>query len=269
MAFVDVFKVALGTHDHAAATCAVAVLDTGHAVDDGTCREIGRGHDFHQFINRGFGIAQQVQASVHHLVQVVRRDVGGHAHGNTTRAVDQQVGQTRGQNQGFFFGAVVVGAKVDGVLVDVAQHLVGDLGQADFGVTHGGRVVAVHRAEVALAIDQHVAHGKVLRHAHDGVVHRLVAVGVVFADHITHDSGRLFVGAVPVVVQLVHREQDPAVHGFQAVPGIGQGTPDNHAHGVIEVAAPHFLFQTDGQCFFGELGHMLKRQKRRIENQPF
>ena len=101
-----------------------------------------------------------------------------------------------------------------------------------------------------------MAHGKVLRHPHDGVVYRLVAVGVVFTDHVTHDTGRFFIRAVPVVVQLVHRKQHATVNGFQAVPGIGQGTPDDHAHGVIEVAAPHFLFQTDGQCFFGELGHM-------------
>ncbi|MEI8171143.1 MAG: hypothetical protein WCG50_15835, partial [Rhodoferax sp.] len=26
-------------------------------------------------------------------------------------------------------------------------------------------------------------------------------------------------------------------------------------HGVIEVAPAHFLFKTDGQGFFGELGH--------------
>jgi hypothetical protein len=85
--------------------------------------------------------------------------------------------------------AVVVGAEVDGFLVNVRQHFVGDFGQTDFGVTHGRCVVAVYRAEVALAVDQHVPHGKVLRHAHDGVVHRLVTVGVVFTNHVTHDTG--------------------------------------------------------------------------------
>ena len=65
----------------------------------------------------------------------------------------------------------------------------GDFGQADFGVTHGGSVVTIDRPEVALAIDQHVAQRKVLRHANDGVVHRYVTVGVVFTDHVTHDAG--------------------------------------------------------------------------------
>jgi hypothetical protein len=49
-------------------------------------------------------------------------------------------------------------------------------------------VIAVDRAEVALAVHQHVAHRKVLRHAHDGVVHRLVAVRVVLADDVADDA---------------------------------------------------------------------------------
>ena len=44
-------------------------------------------------------------------------------------------------------------------------------------VTHRRRVVAVDRAEVALAVDQHVTHGEILRHADDGVIDGLVAVG--------------------------------------------------------------------------------------------
>jgi len=111
--------------------------------------------------------------------------------------------------------------EVDRFLVDVAQHLVGDLGQADFGVAHGRGVVAVDRAEVALAVDQHVAQGEVLGHAHDGVVDRAVAVRVVLADDVADDTRRLLIRAVPVVVQLVHREQHTAVHRLQAVAGIG------------------------------------------------
>jgi hypothetical protein len=52
-----------------------------------------------------------------------------------------------------------------------------------------GGVVSVDRSEVALAVHQHVAHREVLRHAHDGVVDRLVAVRVVLADHVADDAG--------------------------------------------------------------------------------
>jgi hypothetical protein len=157
LALVDVLEVALGAHDDAATAGAVAVLHALHAVDDACGREVRRGDDFHQFVDGSVRVLQQVQAGVHHLVEVVRRNVGGHAHGNTGRAVDQQIGQAGGQHQRFFFGTVVVGAEVHRLFVDVRQHFVGDLREADFRVAHGRRAVTVHRAEVALAVHQHVA----------------------------------------------------------------------------------------------------------------
>ena len=132
-----------------------------------------------------------------------------------------------------------------------------DLGQPDFGVAHRRGVVAVDRPEIALSVDQHVAHGKVLRHSDDGVVDRLVAMRVVLADHIADDAGRLLVSAVPVVAELVHRKQHAPVHRLESVARIGKGAADDHAHRVIQVASPHFLLKTDRQGFFGELGHEL------------
>ena len=130
-----------------------------------------------------------------------------------------------------------------------------DLGKPDFGVPHGSGVVAVDRAEVALAVHQHMAHREVLRHPHDGVVDRLVAVGVVFADDVADDARGLLVSAVPVVVELVHRKENPPMHRFEAIACIRQGAPHYHAHGVIQIASPHLLFKTDRESFFGELGH--------------
>ena len=212
---------------------------------------------------RGLGMAQQVQAGVDHFVEVVRRNVGRHAHRDAAGAVDQQIRQFARQYQRFFFAAVVIGAEIDRFLVDIGQHFVRNLGQPNFGVAHGGRVVAVDRTEIALAVDQHVAHREVLRQPHDGVVDRLVAVRVVLADHVAHDTGRLLVGPVPVVVELVHRIQHAPMHRLEAVPSVGQGASHDHAHGVVEVAAPHFLFEADGQSFFGERGHEAARRRRR------
>ena len=100
-----------------------------------------------------------------------------------------------------------------------------------------------------------MAQREILRHPHDGVIHRLVTVRVVFTNHVTDDTGRLFVRPVPVVVELVHGEQHAPVHRLEAVPGVRQRAAYDHAHGVIEVTAPHFLFQADGEGFFGKLGH--------------
>ena len=247
----------LGPHHDAAAAGAVALAHAAQAVDDAGGGEVGRRDDLHQLVDRRLGVLQQVQAGVDHLVEVVRRDVGRHADRDAAGAVDQQVRQPRRQHQRLVLAAVVVRAEVDRLLVEIGQHLVGDLGEPDLGVAHRRGVVAVDRAEVALAVDQHVAHREVLRHAHQRVVDRLVAVRVVLADDVADDARRLLVRPVPVVVQLVHREQHAAVHRLQAVARIGEGAADDHAHRVVEVRAAHLLFEADGQRFLGELGHGL------------
>jgi len=242
-------------HHHAAATGQVAVAHAGDAVDQSGGREVGRGDDLDQLLDAGLRIAQQRQAGIDDFVQVVRRNVGRHAHRDPRRAVDQQIGNARRQDQRFLFRAVVVRTEVDGFLLDVLQQFVADARHAHLGVAHRRRAVAVDRTKVALAVDQHVAQGKILRHAHNGVVHRRVAVRVVFTDHVADDTGRFLVGLVPVVAELVHGEQHPPMHGLEAVPCVGQGPAHDHAHRVIEVGMPHLLFQTDRQGFFGKRSH--------------
>ena len=117
-----------------------------------------------------------------------------------------------------------------------------NFGHADFGITHRRRVVTIHRAEVTLSVHQHVTHGKILRHANDGVVYRTVAMRVVFTNHVTDDTSRFFIRLVVIVAQLVHGVQDASVHGFQAITRVGQSAAHNHAHRVIEVGTAHFLF---------------------------
>ena len=104
-------------------------------------------------------------------------------------------------------------------------------------------------------VHQGVAQAEVLGHTDDGVVDRGIAVGVVLADHVADDAGGLLVGLVPVVGQLVHGEENPPVHGLQAVPDVRKRPPHDHAHGVIEVGAAHLLLKADRVGFFGERFH--------------
>ena len=242
LAFVDVLEVAFGPHDHAAASSAIAFFHPADAIDDAGSGEVRGRHDVHQVVDRGVGVTQQVQTRVHHLVQVVRGNVGRHAHGDTGRAIDQQIGEFGRHDQRFFFASIVVGTEINGFFVQIVEQFVRDFGQTDLGVAHGGGVVTVNRTKVTLPIHQHVAQGKILRHANNGVIDRAVAVRVVFANDVTHDARRLLIWTIPVIVQLVHREQHAAVNRLQAVAGVGEGTTDDDAHGVIEVAAAHFLF---------------------------
>jgi hypothetical protein len=96
LALVDVLKMAFGPHHHPAAAGAVTLAHAVNAVNNAGRRKVGRGDDVHQLVNAGLGVAQQVQAGVDHLVQVVWRDVGRHAHCNAGGAIDQQIGQFAG-----------------------------------------------------------------------------------------------------------------------------------------------------------------------------
>jgi len=188
----------------------------------------------------------------------VGRYIGGHTHRDTGGAIHQQGRHPGGQYLGYLLGSIVVIDKVHCLLVEVRKHIVGYFSHANFGIAHGSRRVTIDRTKVALAIYQHIAHGKRLGHTHYCVVNRRVAVGVVFTDDIADNPGRLFVGLVPVVVQLIHREQYPPVHRLEAVPNIRQCPADDDAHGVIEIGLLQFVLNVYGNNFFRYFTHVLR-----------
>ncbi len=185
-------------------------------------------------------------AAVDNLRQVVRRNLGGHADGNTVGAVDDQVRNARGQHRRLDGGVVEVGDEVDGVLIDVGQQLFGDLSHARFGVPVGCGRIAIDGSEVALAVDQRIAQAPGLRQAHHGVVDRAVAVGVILLQAFAHDTGALHVLAIVQHAHIVHGIQDAAMHGFETVANVGERAPDDHRHRIVEIRTPHLVFNVDG-----------------------
>jgi hypothetical protein len=107
----------------------------------------------------------------------------------------------------------------------VTEHFGRDLLQTALGVAHRRRVVAVHRAKVALTVDQRVAQRKVLRHPHQSVINRTVAMRVKFAHHVAHDAGALDVGPVVTLFASVHAEQHAAVHRLETARTSGSARP--------------------------------------------
>jgi hypothetical protein len=247
----------------AAPAGAVGRGDLGRAVDDARGGEIRAGHVLHQLGERDLRRVEHRETGVDDLGEIVRRYVGRHAHRDARGAVHQQVREPRRHDRRFGLGAVVVRIEVDGLFFDVGQQLAGDARHAHFGVSHGGRHVAVHRAEVALAVHQHVAHGEVLRHAYQRVVHGVVAVRVVLADDVADHARRFLIGLVPVVAQLAHGMQDAAVHGLQAVANVRQRAPHDDTHGVVEIRLAHLVFEVHGENFARDFVHVRARKKVR------
>ena len=219
-------------------------------------------------LGQGFQVDRRVfdigKTGVDHLTQIVRRDVGGHADRDARRAVDQHIGKARGQHDGLALAAVVIVLELDGFLVDILGQGMGQLGAACLGVAHRRRRIAIDRTEIALPVDQGRAHGEILRHAHQGVIDRLVAMGMVLAHDVADDQRRLAVGLVPVAAILMHRVKNAAMHGLEAVARIGQRAADDHAHGVIEIGFLQFVF--DGDRGRGQAALRRKIARRKVRN---
>ena len=111
-------------------------------------------------------------------------------------------------------------------------------------VPHRRRRVVVHRSEVPLPVDQLVAHREVLRHAHERVVDRRVAVRAIVAHHLTDDlrrtshtdgSGRRPSSFIAI--------QHPAMDGLQPIAHVRQRAADDDRHRVVEIRSAHLLLE--------------------------
>ena len=243
----DLLHPGLGAHDDAAAPLKVGFARAGTAQHDPARGEIGAGDVFDQLFASQVRVFDQRQRGIDNLAEVMGRDVGGHADGNTARTVDQHVGIARGQNRRFTVLAVIVVLKIDGIAVDVFQQILRGLFHPHFGVAIGGGLVAIHGAEVALTVEQHEAHGKVLRHAHQRVIDRRVAVGVVFTHGLRHRARGFAVRLVVRVSGFMHRVKDAAVHRLQPVAQVRNGPADDDRHRIVEIGIAHLFFDADGR----------------------
>ena len=183
------FDLCARTHLQTSAARLDVILDARATIDETGRRKIRTGDDLPDLVRFDLRVVHHGHDCGRHLAQVVRRNVGRHAHGDAGAAVHQQVRQARGQHLRLLARVVEVRAEIHRAPIDVRQHLHRDARQPDFGVAIGGGVVTVDAAEVALAVHQRIAQRKLLHHAHHRVVHAAVAVRVVAAQHVA-DHGR-------------------------------------------------------------------------------
>ncbi len=183
------FDKGLGPHFKNAAAGPVGGINAFPAVNKGAGGEIRPGNNLHELFDGHLGVMDKRDKPVTQLHKIVGRNIRGHADGNPGRPVQQQVRHPGRQHRGLFKRAVIGGAEINRLFFNIGQQLAGYFGHAHFGIAHGRRRIAVHGAEIALAVDQGVAHGKILRHAHDGVIHGGIAMGMILADNIADDTG--------------------------------------------------------------------------------
>ncbi len=255
-----------GAHHDRAAARRERLHGAGAADDVAAGREVGTGNQADQLPELvGAGdrlvvllevrVLDQPDAAVDDLAEVVRRDVGGHPDGDAGGPVDQQVRERRRENGRLFGGLVVVRNEVDGLLVEIRHHVVGERFEPRFRVPHRRGRVAVDRSEIALPVHQRVAHVEVLRHADERVVDGGVAVGMEVAHHLADDLRALAIAARRRQPHRLHAVQHAAMRGLQAVAGVGQRSSNDYAHGVIHVRTLHLVFDVDRVQRGYEVGH--------------
>ncbi len=140
----------------------------------------------------------------------MRRNVGRHPDRDTIGAVDQKIRNLARQELGLLIGAVVVGLEIDGVLVDIEQHPLGDASETRLGVAIRRGRVAIDGAEVALPVDERVAERERLRHAHQRIVNRHVAMGMELLEHLADDARAFGMLAVGEQALAEHRVENAA-----------------------------------------------------------
>ncbi len=143
----------VGSDNHPSSSGCERGLDALAAEDRRASREIRPVDEIHQIFDSCFRVVNQVNNGVADLAQVVRRDIRGHPDSDAGRAVDQQVGELRRQHDWLGCRAIVVWLKIDRVLVNISEQLLGDRAELRLGVAHRRRAIPIDRAEVALAID--------------------------------------------------------------------------------------------------------------------
>ena len=233
----------LGPHDDRAAAGLKGIADAGTAENIGPGREVRSLDVFHQFRGRHVRILHQGNDAVDGFPQVVRGDVGGHADGDAAGAVDNQIREPGRQDSRLFFLTVIVIHHVHGFLIEIADHLHGDLGHSRFRVTHGGCAVTVHGTEVAVPVDQGLAHVPVLRHVDQSAVDGTVTVRVVFTHGVTDNTRTFPVRLVRPVVHFVHGVENSSLHRLQPVADIRQGPGHDDGHRVFQKVPADFLSQ--------------------------
>ena len=174
------------------------------------------------------------------LAEVVRDEIGCHAHGDTSGTVDEQVGNRSRENCGLGLAAVVVRVEVDNILVEAGGHAQCRGCQSGLGVAHRSGAI-IGGSEVPVAVHHGQAEREGLGHSDEGVVDRRVAVRVQPAHDLTDDTGALHVTSVGAQTHLSHLEQDPALYGLETVTGIGQRTRVDDRVGVLEEGGSHLV----------------------------
>ncbi len=152
----------------------------------------------------GVGVVYLHDHGVYALAHVVSGDIRCKTDRYAVCAVYEQIRKSARQSVRLFERIVKVGRPRHRFFVQISQKFKSQRAHSRLGVTHSRRAVAVNRAEVAVTVNKLHSHREGLCHTHHCAVDRAVAVGVILAKAVAHDSCALLVRFVGSQPHLVH-----------------------------------------------------------------
>ena len=130
-------------HNDLASSRTIGIFDSFPSENNGTCREIGSLYDRHKIIDRRILsldlIIDHADTRADDLPQIVRRHIRRHTYRYTGRSVDQQVRDPGRKDRRLLLRLVKVRNEINGILVDIREHLHGDFRESRLRITHGSR----------------------------------------------------------------------------------------------------------------------------------
>ena len=219
----------------------VCVLRAFLSEDQSSCREVRSLDDPYEVLNVAFRLVYKLDTCVDRLSEIVRRYRGRHSYGDTVGSVDQEIRYSRWEYYRLLFLSVVVVHEVDGVLLDISDHLQRERGHPRFCISRSRCSVAVDRTKVAVAVYERIPRGEVLSHFDHGLIYGAVSVRVVFTHDLTDDTRRFLVRLIRCDAERVHAVQNPPVNRLEPVSDIRERTADYDAHRIVDIRILHLI----------------------------
>ena len=226
-------------YDYPSAACIVSIFDSVITVDNAARRKIRGFYVLHQFVCGYVIIIYIGNNTVDTFAQIVRSHVCGHTHRYTVGTVDQKIGYSCRQNNGFFQRIVEIVLKINRIFIYILQQFRCYFGHSGFGVTHCCRRIVVHRTEITLSVHQWVTQRPFLCQTYQSTVNGRIAVRMVFTQYITHYSGRFLVFSIVSHSHIAHCEHYTALYGLHSVPCVRQRPCNDYAHCIVDIGLFH------------------------------
>ena len=112
-------------------------------IDDTARWEVGSLNVLHQFVDGNLRIIDIGTDAIDTLREIVGRHIGSHTDSDAVGTIDEKCRDTCGEHLGLHECAVEVWHHIDGILVDVTKHLLGNLRETCLGITHSSGAIAV------------------------------------------------------------------------------------------------------------------------------